>query len=181
MKFKLPISVCILISVTLVVCGLAFGTVSGFRDDRQEVSALLMGENGLLDVLSYRGADGLNLCVVARRHLAQEDADVLALEAAARKLMSQGESLATKRTEDERLTAAAAAVAQKLAQTESFTADERDRNYLDMLSSDLKNLSVADMANTYDQAAAGFNAQLTDTLWGRLAAGLGVAPCELYR
>lgn len=80
MKLKLPIGVCVLISLALVVFGLIFGTVSGFADERRQVTALLEGENGLMDVLSYRGADGLNLCVVARRHLPQADEDVTALE-----------------------------------------------------------------------------------------------------
>lgn len=94
MKLKLPIGVCVLISLALVVFGLIFGTVSGFADERRQVTALLEGENGLMDVLSYRGADGLNLCVVARRHLPQADEDVTALEAAAKALRTAGGKLA---------------------------------------------------------------------------------------
>ena len=78
MKKSLPISVCILISLALVLFGLAFGTVKGFGDDKQQVTQLLSGENGLMDVLAYRGADGHNLCVVASRHLT-DDPDVAAL------------------------------------------------------------------------------------------------------
>ena len=73
MKFKLPMGVCVLIAIVLVLFGLGYGTFSGFREDRQQVTQLLSGENGLLDALSYQGADGLNLCVVARRHLPQDD------------------------------------------------------------------------------------------------------------
>ena len=69
MKFKLPMGVCVLIAIVLVLFGLGYGTFSGFREDRQQVTQLLSGENGLLDALSYQGADGLNLCVVADRHL----------------------------------------------------------------------------------------------------------------
>ena len=87
MKPKLSIGVCVLISLALVVFGLLFGTMSGYADDRRQVTALLEGNNGLLDVLSYRGADGLNLCVVARRHLSG-DAVVAALETAANYLRS---------------------------------------------------------------------------------------------
>lgn len=180
MKFKLPISVCILLSIVLVVFGVAFGTMSGFRDEQKEVTVLLTGENGLMDVLSYRGADGLNLRVVARRHLPQDDADLLALESTAQTLIAGGESLAQKHAQDERLTVAVQAVSQKLNQSESFRASERDRKYLDMLSADLKNLAASDVAGTYNQAAAEFNRQLQSTVWGKLAAVLGVAPCELY-
>ena len=55
MKFKLPMGVCIVIAVALVLFGLGYGTFSGFREDRQQVTQLLSGENGLLDALSYQG------------------------------------------------------------------------------------------------------------------------------
>ena len=55
MKFKLPMGVCVLIAIVLVLFGLGYGTFSGFREDRQQVTQLLSGENGLLDALSYQG------------------------------------------------------------------------------------------------------------------------------
>ena len=54
MKFKLPMGVCVLIAIVLVLFGLGYGTFSGFREDRQQVTQLLSGENGLLDALSYQ-------------------------------------------------------------------------------------------------------------------------------
>lgn len=180
MKFKLPMGVCILIALALVVFGLAFGTVRGYSDDRAQVTSLLEGENGLMDVLSYRGADGLNLCVVAGRHLPADDADVRALEAAAKKLRSTGEALSVKKEEDERLAAAVSAVSRKLNASESFQASERDRKYLDMLTTDLQNLSASAAVGTYNQAAADFNAQLDTPVIGAVAQMLGVAYCELY-
>ena len=86
MKIKLPTGLCVLMALALVVFGVFYGTFTGFRSDRAEVEELL--ENGLETVLEYRGADGMNLCVVARRHLPKDDPDVLALEAAARTLQS---------------------------------------------------------------------------------------------
>ena len=44
MKFKLPMGVCIVIAVALVLFGLGYGTFSGFREDRQQVTQLLSGE-----------------------------------------------------------------------------------------------------------------------------------------
>lgn len=180
MKFKLPMGICILIALALVVFGLAFGTVRGYNDDRQRVTSLLEGENGLLDVLSYRGADGLNLYVVAGRHLSEDDADMLALKAAAKKLCTEGEALSVKKEEDERLTAAVAAVSRKLSASESFQASERDQKYLDMLTTDLKNLTASEVVGTYNQAASDFNAQLDTPVIGMIARLLGVAYCPLY-
>ncbi len=180
MKFKLPMGVCVLISLALVVFGFAFGTVRGYSDDRRQVTALLEGENGLLDVLSYRGADGLNLCVVAGRHLPGDDEDLLALNAAAKKLQAADEALDEKKEEDERLTAAVAAVSRKLNASESFRASERDQKYLDMLTTDLKNLTASEVVGTYNQAALDFNAQLDTPIVGMIARLLGVAYCPLY-
>ena len=88
MKRNLPTGVCVLIALALVAFGLIYGTLTGYGDERAQVEALWSGENGLSDVLCYRGADGLNLCVVARRHLPQNDPDVLALEQSAGALRS---------------------------------------------------------------------------------------------
>lgn len=180
MKFKLPIGVCILISLALVVFGLVFGTVSGYSDDRRQVTALLEGENGLLDVLSYRGADGLNLCVVAGRHLAADDEDVAALRAAAQRLTDEREPISTKTEEDAKLEAAVDAVGAKLNKTPSFLGSERDQKYLDMLATDLRSLGASTVVTTYNQAAADFNAQLNTPVVGTLATWLGVEPCALY-
>ena len=67
MKKSVPIGVCMISSRAVVLFGGGFGTVKGFGDDKEQVTKLLSGENGLMDVLSYRGADGHNLCVVAGR------------------------------------------------------------------------------------------------------------------
>ncbi len=179
MKPKLSIGVCVLISLALVVFGLLFGTMSGYADDRRQVTALLEGDNGLLDVLSYRGADGLNLCVVARRHLSG-DADVAALETAANNLRSGRGGLEAKKREDAKLNEAVGAVAAKLKQTQSFQESERDRKYLDMLTADMQNLSKSAMVTTYNEAAVDFNSQLETPVIGALAKLLGVKPCELY-
>ena len=180
MKWKLPIGVCVLISLALVVFGLVFGTVSGFADERRQVTALLEGENGLMDVLSYRGADGLNLCVVARRHLPQADADVTALEAAAKALRAAGGRLSDKKAQDARMEEAVSAVSAKLTETASFQQSERDRRYLDMLVSDLQSLRASAVVTTYNQAARDFNSQLSSPVSGVLASLLGVEPCALY-
>ncbi len=180
MKKSLPISVCILISLALVLFGLAFGTVKGFGDDREQVVELLNGDSGLMDVLSYRGADGHNLCVVASRHLAG-DPDVEALKNTASILTDATQSLENKRDANDQLDAQVQTVKTKLQASDSFLASQRDQQYLAMLEGDLKNLTAADKGNLYNQAAEGFNKQLEGSFPGWLATVLGVEPLELYQ
>lgn len=182
MKKSLPISVCILISLALVLFGIVYGTVSGFKDDQEKVTELLTGDNGLEDVLGYRGADGHNLCVVARRHLT-EDEDVANLSRIAVILTDESQSLAVRKAENDQLDAAVEAVKAKLSQTPSFLESPRDAKYLTMLESDLKNLSGTgtDKATLYNQAAQEFNQKLQDSLMGKLAQILGVPTLELYQ
>lgn len=179
MKPRLSIGVCVLISLVLVLVGLAYGTYGGFVDDRAQAVELLEGENGLAGVLSYRGADGLNLCAVAQRHLAG-DGDVEALRALARKLADGQGDMAEKTAWNNEMDALVGAIRQKLVDSDSFRASERDQRYLAMLESDLTSLSQSDLKNTYNQAADKFNARLSDTLMGKLARLLGVKPCERY-
>ena len=179
MKPRLSIGVCVLISLALVIFGLLYGTVSGYEDDRAQAVVLLEGENGLLDALGYRAADGLNLCVVAKRHLSG-DADVAALETAASRLRDGGGSLTAKKAADEALAAAVNAVSAKLQVSQSFQASERDMKYLNMLATDFGNLQKSMPAAAYNPEAKNFNAQLQTPVIGDFARLLGVKPCELY-
>lgn len=180
MKKGLSLGVCIVISLALVFFGLLYGTATGFSDDRAQVTTLLSGESGLLDVLSYRGADGLNLCVVARRHLSESDADVAALETASKNIRSANASLTVRKQEDARLEAASGLVAKKLKETPSFQQSERDQAYLDMLVTDMSQLARSAVIETYNAAAKDFNASLDKPFSGTIAKLLGVKPCELY-
>ena len=177
MKRNLPTGACVLIALALVAFGLIYGTLSGYGDERAQVEALWSGENGLSDVLSYRGADGLNLCVVARRHLPRDDADVLALEQSAGALRSAAD-IAAKKEADTALESAFAAV--ELESSASFQASERDQRYLSMLEADLSSLGASQAVSTYNRAASAFNDLLAAPLTGSLARLLGVTPCELY-
>ena len=82
MKPKLSIGVSILISLALVVFGVLYGNVSGYAGERAQVAALLSGTGGVGAALQYRASDGLNLCVVAERHI-PGDPGVAALREAA--------------------------------------------------------------------------------------------------
>ena len=180
MKFRLPTGVCILIALVLVAFGLLYGTFAGFGEDRAEVEALLHSDNGLLDVLGYRGADALNLHVVARRHLQASDADVLRLEAAAAILQNTDALLSEKKSADNELEAAVLAVSEKLHAAASFRQSQRDQKYLDMLTADLASLSASAAVSTYNRAAKAFNDQLDTPLVGGLAQWMGVEACPLF-
>ena len=135
-------------------------------------------ENGLETVLEYRGADGMNLCVVARRHLPKDDPDVLALEAAARTLQSSEASLQEKSAV--RLETAVEAISRRLMEMSSFQASTRDRRYLEMLQADLNSLSASTAVKAYNRAATDFNAQLSSPLTGSLARWMGIEECPLF-
>ena len=179
MKFRIPTALCVLIALVLVAFGLVYGTWSGYREDRAQVEGLLTMENGLMDVLGYRAADGLNLCVVAARHLPATDEDLLQLQEMARRLMEASEVRASTSL-DHAAAEAFAAVSDKLKETPSFQQSERDQRYLDMLTADLNSLRASEIVNTYNQAAADYNSQLDQPLIGTLAAWLGIEKCPLY-
>ncbi len=179
MKFKLPIGVCILITLVLVSFGLLYGTVNGYREERAQVTSFLEGENSLWDAMRYRGADGLNLCVVARRHL-KDDPAVEELMSAANALHMDGDSIVVKMQQNERVEKAAQAVAEALKQSESFNASERDIKYLDMLTANMQDLSKSVNIDYYNEKAREFNNELETKLLGKFAGMLGVKPCELF-
>lgn len=179
MKPKLPIWLCVLISLALVAFGLLFGTARGFLDERKQVEALLQGENGLQSVLAYRGSDGQNLAVVAQRHLTG-DADVGSLRSAALTLKNAAATLTEKKEADETLQAAVQAVTEKLNQTATYQTSQRDAAYVEMLSSDLAHLAQSEMIQTYNEAAVVFNQKLAQPFPGAIAGLLGVKRCEVY-
>ncbi len=180
MKNKLPTALCVVIAVALVAFGLLYGTWSGFREDRAQVDELLTMENGLLDVLSYRAADGINLSVVAKRHLPAADEDLQELETFARQLQQAAEVRAYTSL-DHALEEAFAAVSAKLKGNASFQQSQRDRRYLDMLTADFSSLRASDVVSAYNQAAADFNTRLDAPVSGDLAMLLGVEKCPLYQ
>lgn len=180
MKNKLPVGLSVVIALVLVAFGLLYGTWSGYSGDRAEVEALLEKQNGLMDVLSYRAADGLNLCVVARRHLSADDEALAALDTAARTLRDSA-SLEESSAADKALAAAVSDVSARLQASSSFQTSERDQRYLSMLTADLNNLSSSAAVSTYNEGAKAFNEKLDAPLSGALARLLGVRPCTLYQ
>lgn len=180
MKHRLPVSLSVLIALVLVAFGLFYGTLSGFNEDRADVTALLEMENGLMDVLGYRAADGFNLCAVARRHLMAEDDALIALQTASERLRS-ARALSDCMEADKSLGSAVSAVSARLQETLSFQQSQRDQNYLVMLTADLSNLSSSAAVTTYNAAAEEFNNRLNAPVFGALARLLGVEACPVYQ
>lgn len=180
MKNKLPTALCVVIAVALVAFGLLYGTWSGYREDRARVDELLTMENGLLDVLSYRAADGINLSAVAKRHLPAADEDLIALERYGRELQQAAEVRASTSL-DQAVAEAFTAVSAKLKENASFRQSQRDQRYLDMLTADFNSLLASDVVTLYNQAAAEFNTRLDAPLSGDLAMLLGIEKCPLYQ
>lgn len=180
MKNKLPTALCVLIAVALVAFGLLYGTWSGYREDRARVSELLTMENGLLDVFSYRAADGINLSAVAKRHLPAADEDLMMLERYGRELQLAAEMRASTSL-DHAVAEAFAAVSAKLKENASFQQSQRDQRYLDMLTADFASLRASDVVSAYNQAASDFNSQLAQPVSGYLASLLGIEKCPLYQ
>ena len=179
MKPKLTIGVSILIALVLLVFGLVYGNVSGYADDRSHVNALLAGDGGLLTAVGYRAADGLNLCVVADRHLTG-DADVATLRSVAEVLRGGIPELATVKTRDGELATAFSAVNRKLGATESFQQSARDRQFLEMLNTDFQDYGQNAIYATYNKAALDFNQKLMKPVLGDVARFFGIKPCELF-
>ena len=105
MKYKLPVWLSVVIALALVAFGLLYGTWAGYSEERVEVVALLTMENGLMDMLGYRAADGFNLCAVAARHLPVDAAELTALKAASQQLRDAKDLFACQ-TADESLSQA---------------------------------------------------------------------------
>ena len=180
MKPTLSIWVCLLISLALVVFGVAYGATAGFRDERAKVDALVSGDDGLLDALDTCGADALNLRVVAARHL-PDDADVRALETAGRTLRDAGASVAVKREALADVQARLEELVAKLGESDSFRASNRDVRYLKTLGERLRQAALSPKIDTYNEAATAYNALFDDKLSGFLARLTGAKPCELFQ
>lgn len=179
MKPKLSLGLSLLIALLLVAFGLVYGSVSGYADERAHVNALLEGDSGLLTVVSYRASDGLNLCVVADRHLTG-DARVTELRAAAQALRQTGQTLPTLKQQNDTLNVAFLAVADALRANSRFLASTRDQQYLDMLSADFTQYGEHAIFKTYNTAVETFNQKLSTPVLGDLARFFGIKPCEAY-
>lgn len=176
MKRKLSIGVCILISLALVVFGLIFGTIRGYNEERAQVTQRL---DKLEDVLGYMAGDGHNLCVVAGRHL-QDDEDVKRLSIAAGKLGNAQNTLKEREKGMNELSDAARAVSEKLGKSASFLQSKRDVEYLKTILNDLDEMSNSQNIENYNAAVDNYNESLKDPVGGFLASILGIKRMEHF-
>ena len=177
---RIPIGVAVIFAVLLILFGVVFGTVRGLTDERKKVESLLTRDGGLYDLLFDRGADGVNLCKVARRHLIQNDESILSLERYAEILMSEETELEEKKQANDMLEPAFETVRDKVSATQTCMASQRDRNYLEMLHKDLLAISAAEAVQAYNRAAESFNDQLKKPFSGYLAGLFQIKACKLF-
>ena len=175
---KLSTGLCVLMAIALVAFGVVYGTWSGYREERAQVEELLTMENGMMDVLAYRAADGLNLCAVAKRHLNAEDEALKTLESISR---AQQQAQSFQPEMDAQLTAALETVIAKLMAADTFAQSARDQRYLAMLQADLASLRNSEVVQAYNRAAEAFNTRLQSPLTGSFAMLLGIESCPLYQ
>lgn len=169
----------ILISVVLVLCGLCLGTLRGYHKERAEVTGLLEDKSGLASVFLYRGADGLNLCAVADRHISGAP-ELETLRSVSTALLTPGGTVEEKLQLSQQLDTCTTDVITLLEGTESYSASQRDVGYVGMLKSDMESLAGQSFYPEFSSAAAEFNQKLESSLMGRFASLLGVKPCTLY-
>lgn len=179
MKPKAAVTLCAIVMVALVLFGLLYGASAGWREQRAQVDALFAGENGLDTVLAYRGADGLNLAVVAARHLPEGDEALTALRAASDTLRG-GETLRARAEAAKAQDAAIARVQEALQGTTTYPASARDQDYVDMLTREIAQLARSKAIAAYNESARDFNARLAEPFSGFLASVVGVHAVDTF-
>lgn len=171
----------VIFAVVLVIAGVIWNNVGTYTDKRAKVLQEMAAGSELDTALVNRGSDGLNLCVVARRHLPALDADILALNEASRTLQDQSLDAAKRLETSGRVLELAEALQEKLQECDGV-AGSRDQGYLDMI---LNALRVTDdpitAAGAYNHAAQRFNEALASPVDGFLPRLFGVKPCSLVQ
>lgn len=175
-RFQLPHIVCIILAILLVVGGTVWNNVAGVKNLRAKA---MNKAAALQDILENRGADGMNLSVIAARHLPGDDEDLTGLIAAAKTLQSKEATLSEKQTASEVLNGCFARLQQKLANLEGF-AETRDAAYLQMVQTALNTDSAEQAATLYNQQAIIYNNRLASPLDGLLSRLFGLKPCGLF-
>ncbi|MBQ2952132.1 MAG: hypothetical protein IJE07_01105 [Clostridia bacterium] len=172
MKISLSNILFALLCVALLGVALGLGSVRGWSADRDEILNAFSADGELHTLLENRGMDAANLCVVAARHLPENDADLLALSATSGTLLSGVEDAQALLDADAVITDVALRFADSLPQLTSMQQSQRDMAYLTMLSGSLGRKSS--LTHNYTAMVEDFNQQLTTSLSGKIAMLLGV-------
>ena len=174
MKTRFPLWAALLICLVLVLGALSWNSVKSYTALREETLAPLQEGGAVVEALSNRGSDGLNLCVVAARYLPGEDPDLTGLETLSRELMESKASPSELMSLSDRQTAAFGVL---LAKLESCSPGEKDREYMNKASDQFQQDDPARAIKSYNRGVEDFNKSL-ESLAGLPARIFGVGLCE---
>lgn len=177
MKISLSKILFTLLCALLLITALCTGAVRGWSAERNEILSSLTGEGEMRQQLEYRGMDAANLCVVASRHLPEDDADLVALRQASQTLLSGSTDVHVLLAADEQITVIALRFAESLPQLPSVQASGRDKTYIATLTSSLGRKSS--LNHSYTLMVEDYNDRLSSSPTGWLARLLGVDPLPL--
>lgn len=179
---KRPFSTAFLIflSAVLVLFGVFYGAYQGWRAEAARVDALLKKDGGLNTMLLHRASDAANLEKVALRHMAASDPLLKALKDSRAAAADEKASLHSRFNANARLDAAAEAVEKALNALPSFSASERDTNYVSAILRDMRQLAASGAADEYNSAARDYNERLSRSLSGLLSRLIFNKPAQIF-
>jgi len=115
--------------------------------------------------------------VVASRHLAPKDPDVVSLQQAYFKICKTNSSALERAQADAIIAIAAASLAERLPELASVQASQRDQAYISALTRTLSQPTT--FAEDYTAALEDYNTRLKSSLTGKLAMLLGAEPIPI--
>lgn len=174
MKIRLSNILFAALCIALLSASLCIGAVRGWSIERNEILSAMEGSGELRNQFEYRGMDAANLCVVAARHLPEEDADLIALRQASDVLLSTDADAHALLQADADITAIARTFAAILPDLPSVQASARDQMYISTLALALD--SRNSLTLTYTEMINDFNQRLAGSPTGQLAMFFGVDP-----
>ncbi len=171
---------CLVITLALVLGGLALGARKGWTAKAGKITDMVEQEGGLKSILALRATDAGNLLVVARRHLDKEDARIQAVAQARDVLKSESSSLSQKHEANQALTDAVGTLADALKSQKSLQGDPKDLNYVIALTKALEVYLDGEAVAAYNDAAGAYNKGLRESFSGWFAMLTGVPQMQLF-
>jgi len=161
-----------LLAVALIGIALLLGALRGFSQERAKIEQSEKGRQVAAD-LKVRGEQAANLTVVAKRYLAEDNGQILAVTSARNNLIKA----ATRETNDA-LTAAAGALIDTLKAQDGVTQD--DLSGMEMIRGELAGRMDALRRSAYNDQARKFNLSLTGFPAVPFAKLAGIKPLPVY-
>lgn len=174
MKDSLSTLLCILLTIAMVAGAVCIGAVRGWVNEQDATLQAISAGSTLGEPLRARGMDAANLAVVAARHLAAKDPDVVTLQQSYQTICKSDASAVERAMADAAISIAAASLAERLPELASVQASQRDQAYISSLTRSLSQPTT--FAADYAAAIEDYNTRLTSSLTGKLAMLLGVDP-----